>query len=680
VIHARQPDELFPWLGRMVGSRGPLACDDVLYDARGTLSFLLRAGQARVRVALAVAAPDAHPARHRSGSIGIEDAEGASEELRAAAVKQVIGCVDTVVAHGAKALLEPRNRDETLLELGPNFASRVCGGLLRAGETRCGTYRFEGASQAGGSVELVFRGLARRIALRVQPSGLPTDGPLVGRYGPLELVAVSPIGAGTDEERVARFAGYVLALCVHPGMQLWQPDPAAPRNDKANPFLFDAFSTKGLVISALFASRGRVVALLHTDRECAGFTSYLTGPLEPAYLSQAGLRPTAEYLRTMRIVDTNELDAIMTGCEAKLTALAQEVSRAPGRPELMVVLGTCVSRIIGDDVERAVRESGAEEAGVRTVWLETTSTQADQEHRALWARLVELFQAPPAHRDGPAVNLVGYGAWRTEGMPELERLLASVGIRRNACFVPTFDTAELARLGDADVNVVMPAPHVRDSLSWARSRLRAPSIEVPPPFGVAGTRAWVDAVLRFFGRPPVGDEWMREHFGPHASRWVRLVKAAGDVRVALVLTSDHFRSDEPRSRAGLPWFDVLREMGFGIDVFVLAAAGRPPGRRERDEALAAARAELRGARDSSLTWVDTLRELQRAVTGAASQLFYTEVPNDRRVLAAGKVPFNHTHFRMGFEGACGSLERLADMARTPFFRRHGAHLQAEDWR
>ncbi len=694
-IQPNQPDQLFAWLAGVMSARGPFACRSVRCDAEGTLTITLGADQGDVAVSWRVPAPRPAEPRYRDGSIAVHGHEAPGDAVARDAIRQVTGTIDSLARRWRIELLDRRNRELDTVELGMHFASSVFGELLVEGETRCGLWVFRGATPGPDGVALLFRGLAAPLELRVQAAGTPAEGKVVGTYGPLALVAPPDAEQRHDADRVLSYVGYLLALSVPPGAKLVsaaqadrasdtrstndepdpQVDPRLPLDDRANPFFFDRENTAALLFSALSASRGRVSAVMHTDRECVGFTSHFSGSVEPVHLYRLDVRPTTDYVRRVRIVDTSDLDAIMTGCEDRLTELTREAAEDE-RPELLVVLGTCVSRIIGDDVERSARDSGALDAGVPTIWLEATASE-DQQARVLWTRLCELFQSPRgAAGGGPSVNLFGYGSWRDQDHGELEELLRSIGVRRNASLIPTFDIDELKRMGDADVNLALRAPLVLDSLMWAREKLQAPLLEPPSPFGIAGTRSWLDAILRFFGRAPVGDEWMKQHLGPLAERWAELVRQAAELRVAILITSDHFGSAVPLHRGGVPLFDVLREMGFPVDLFVLPTPGKHVDTHERAVVL---ETMVRRIPHDTLSWVASMQELRDRLEQSGCHLFYTEVPLDRRAPSAGMATFNYTDFDMGFAGACRSLERLIHRGHTPFWRRYAPHIPCPDW-
>lgn len=681
-VRVNQPDEFFPWLAAWIGKAGPFACAAVTYDASGCLAIAMHKGGHHLTVTWSVPRPREGEVSFRDGSLRVDAGPDLRSEVATAALRQVRTRIDSIRTRAPLPLLERRNREIRSVRLGEGLIASVCSGMLDAGVTRCGLFHFDDVTFAEGVVRLSFRWLAGTHTLTLCAEGTAVPGVPIGRYGP--LVLAGPEKQSRDADRLARYVGYALSLSLHGDMQLQIPDEVSDSHDVGsalgpiqNPFLYEHASCGGQLVAAMFASRGNCVSVFHSDRECAGFAAYLTGVTETAYLPLSGVRPTLSYLRNMRIVDTNELDAIMTGCETELTDLVKETVEQ--RPDLLMVMGTCVSRVIGDSVENAVVDAGAEEHEVPTVWLETTATEQDQHHRILWRRLVELFQKPRVGA-GRAVNLFGYGHWRTQGLGELERLLQSVGVRRNAAVIPTFDIEEVKQIGEADLNLLVPSDTARSAMLWARECLRAPVLEFAAPFGVEQTRAWVDSVARFYGMDPLGEDWMERYFGPSRSHWETLVDRARAHRVAIVLTFDHFDRSTAMVRGGTPWIALLEEMGFGLDIHMI-----PPQETAHDDTAVRERAVgqvngvLREPARHSVKCFGSMQDLRIALAQSTAELMYTEVVADRRAFSSGKIPISYVDFEMGFEGACRSLERLLGFAQTPFYRRYGRRLSCDDW-
>ena len=673
-----QPDEFFPWLARVVG-QGELSCDAVDHDITGALDFSLvhRQGPITVSVRVDLLTDGLRSLSERS--MGVTGGNGTTPEAIEAARRQV---ASRLVALGRRRaplpLLERRNREVTEIRWGPNALSYLCPELLQIGVTRCAGALLESSSWDRGVLELLFRGADRSFRLALGHERL--RGRFLRRYGPLCLSAVDePDQPLPEVDRVQRYVGYVLSLSLHERMTLLpeerpegEPvDPKEPLGDEANPFFHSDYYACGIVISAMFTSPSRVVPVFHGNRECAAFASYLTGMTETAYLHQRGMRPHQEFLRRLRTVDTSELEAIMSGSQEDLTGLlCQALDEAD--PELLVVMGTCVSNVIGDSLERSIHDAGVRERGVRTISFETTASELDQHHQILWSSLVKMFDRPGDASPEGGVNLLGYGHASDEVLDELTELLASVGVQRRASMIPRFDLAELESFSRAALNLLYPAPLVRQSIATARPHLRAPVEELTPPFGLEGTVRWLDAVMSALDLGSLTDRQRQEVLEPWRERWRALVSASDGLRMALVLSSDHPHGADPGTRVGVPLLEVTAEMGIGLEVFVIPARDGAEGAEGLVELLPARPAP-------SITVVEDMDELQRAVARSGCQLFYTEVSGDRRATSLGAVPVSHQDFEMGLTGAYRTLARLQRAARTPFYRRYGRYLPCPAW-
>ena len=105
-----QPDELFPWLGRAIGARGPLACRGVKCEIDGTLTFELQAEEQKLTVSWRVAAPRAGERPYRDGSIAVDGGDALGATMSDTALTQVTGSLDAVLARWRLGLLDRRNR------------------------------------------------------------------------------------------------------------------------------------------------------------------------------------------------------------------------------------------------------------------------------------------------------------------------------------------------------------------------------------------------------------------------------------------------------------------------------------------------------------------------------------------------------------------------------------------
>ena len=131
--------------------------------------------------------------------------------------------------------------------------------------------------------------------------------------------------------------------------------------------------------------------------------------------------------------------------------------------DLLAIVNSPGASLIGDDL----RETAADVLGPgKTVTVETagfSETIASGWSRAALALLqqvgTELWQKqPPEERTGKRVNLLGLSIWQRyfEGdLSELRRLFSLCGVEMNAALCADCSVGELARMPDADLNVVL---------------------------------------------------------------------------------------------------------------------------------------------------------------------------------------------------------------------------------
>jgi hypothetical protein len=452
---------------------------------------------------------------------------------------------------------------------------------------------------------------------------------------------------------------------------------AATREHAHNPFFHDTVPSDIGLMNALQTCSGGMTLVAHTERECLSYCPMMTAPAQSLYMTGRELRPTLEYLRSFRFTDLSEQEAIMTGGETCFAeALRDTIDRQS--PQLLVAFDSCVSRLIGDDSVAVVREAQPERRHLPTICVEIRLDDADNQ-RPFFGELVRELSGVIERTPGKAVNLVGFGLRTSPELVELERLLGNVGVRTNACLLPSFDIEEVRRLRDADCNVVMPARHIRNAFGLAQAQLDLPCFELPSPYGMAATRAWVESVAQALEVGPPSNESLWQCQQPSMLRWQRLHERAQACRVGVVLLDHDVREADFLTRLGVPWLASLEEMGFGLEVMIVGTRPTKEGcDQEFVQASLALAASLPQRSERHVTQVDSVDSLPEVLRDGGFELLYSEVAQDRRATAAGKVPFSVLDFEMGFEGALRTMVRLVRLAETPFFRRYRAHLPAAE--
>ena len=412
----------------------------------------------------------------------------------------------------------------------------------------------------------------------------------------------------------------------------------------------------------------------HGDLECTHSTpqprgrvpTFINYPWRPQPPEPEGSDHDAGDLRDGSIcytTDLDESDVVLGGAE-KLEALLDEISKKH-RGKTVHFNCTCPPIVIADEVNSLITNLRKKhDAPV----IHTTQDPGSSLY--LFADMLRTVEdtAGGATRDPRAVNLVGFA--RDRGTGELVDLLAAIGVRTNSCLIPNATREELARFPRAKAMVFYPSAPWQRIYRIAFGKLPLERIDAPGPFGMEGTRRWLEAVARAVD-PEVSVEaaWQRrmDELGPS---WKELAEEARRHRLAFVVdASDFARLVSAERMMGIPMLAVLDEMGFGIDVLyydesaelageVTAYLEALPGQEHRAHAF-----------ETPAQLADLLRELP-------ARACYSELFFDKRITRAGKAQFSSACFEKGMGGALRSLERLLDVCRLPFYARYGSYLRS----
>jgi len=178
------------------------------------------------------------------------------------------------------------------------------------------------------------------------------------------------------------------------------------------------------------------------------------------------------------------------------------------RPDVLLVAASCTAELIQDDPGGI---AGALGLPVPVVPLEMSAYQRKENWGAAhtFYRLVRACcdsspRPPQAERSRKRCNLLGptaLGFRHRDDIIEVSRLLDQLGVDINVVAPYGATAADLARLGDADFNVVL-YPEIADSVArWLGKTFGQPCVSTPP-LGVTGTRAFVEEVARLVETDP----------------------------------------------------------------------------------------------------------------------------------------------------------------------------------
>jgi hypothetical protein len=295
--------------------------------------------------------------------------------------------------------------------------------------------------------------------------------------------------------------------------------------------------------------------------------------------------------------------------------------------------------------------------GIPTAYLDNLADEDASVLSSLLARLRWEPEFQEATERAGRINLVGYPD--VAGMDRLVGLLEELGVVVNARLVPAVKLADLRRYTWAELQVLFDSQLYRTTFEQLLGDVDIRSLRPSAPFGVAGSRAWLEAVSSALGKQEGLEELWRQAWEPLAERWTRLCAGARAERLGFVVDRRSATGLlSPNQGSGVPVLALLEEMGFALEFLCWAGEGD-----DWQDALPGARRAFADA-----------AELEAGLRASAATAFYSELTFDRRLSRTGKARFSVADFELGLEGALVTLERLLHLCRTPFHRRYGAYL------
>ncbi len=173
------------------------------------------------------------------------------------------------------------------------------------------------------------------------------------------------------------------------------------------------------------------------------------------------------------------------------------------RPGAMMVGASCTAELIQDDPAGL---AAALKLPVPVVPLELPSYQKKENWGAAetlyqMVRALALPRSDDAANEGPVCNILGpaaLGFRHRDDLVEVRRLLERLGVRVHVVAPLGASAADLARLPDADFNVVMYPEIALPAATWLKKRFGMPFTSVVP-IGVQATREFIAEVAQLAG-------------------------------------------------------------------------------------------------------------------------------------------------------------------------------------
>lgn len=233
---------------------------------------------------------------------------------------------------------------------------------------------------------------------------------------------------------------------------------------------------------------GRLAVLIHSDRDCSNV------------VPKTGQRIHGDLPYKFLCTNLKE-DELVTGQGgAKLRRALQLVGEA-WQPALTVVLSTCPTVMIGDNLRAIAKKAGREldlrvEAELTHGLRPVSPAEVVDKVFMLLARASQPSGVEVARR----VNLVGFDL-RPEELAELRDGLAALGLTLNAVLSTDSHLDDFLRAADAALSI-QPGPHLLIGYAeQARTQWGQRTVEVPIPAGVRASDAFWQGIAAAAGRP-----------------------------------------------------------------------------------------------------------------------------------------------------------------------------------
>ena len=223
------------------------------------------------------------------------------------------------------------------------------------------------------------------------------------------------------------------------------------------------------------------IALLHSPVGCAYNLRYLL---------------TVRGAKVNRIVTTEMSEKeVIFGGEAKLRRAIREVDKRYS-PNLIVVLTSCASSIIGEDVELVVRDI-RDEISAEIITIQSGGFEGDQieGYKEALRKIVELVREN--EKTDKTVNLLAIYRYGKD-VEEISRLLSTMGIKLNAILTAKTNLSTIREASKASLNVIMCEASGFDAARYLKERFGIDYIDPLLPVGISNTREFFESIADEF--------------------------------------------------------------------------------------------------------------------------------------------------------------------------------------
>lgn len=224
-------------------------------------------------------------------------------------------------------------------------------------------------------------------------------------------------------------------------------------------------------------------------------------------------------------------------------------------PDLIVVIQSCVSQIIGDDVEAVIGEVRKEigSDGPKIISVDTGGVKGDETdgYNKVLEKIAKDVMVEPKIKKEKTINLIG----AISGVPnvhadleELKRLLGLMGIKVNCTYSVSCNVKDILSMPEASLNILLSEAHGIKGAEIMKEKFGVPYIVPYNPIGIENTKNFLKEVGEAMG---VKDSTVNQVIEDELNRIMRRIRSVYHM-------SGNYFSGTPFAVIG----DSARAMGF----------------------------------------------------------------------------------------------------------------------
>lgn len=331
----------------------------------------------------------------------------------------------------------------------------------------------------------------------------------------------------------------------------------------------------------LLLTRGNFAVVVHGPVDCTNI--FLRHVPDPLFSPDGLLDFSSDRFFSSRLTD---MDVSLGKSEEKLAGCIEEVIDTC-RPEILFVLGTCLSEVIGDDIEK-ISSQVSEKKKVKIVAVPTSGLHPDRQGEIAdtFEKMIlqNIRKGGRKIRGGVAVAGLSLDDGEVE---EIRRVLGASGLKLLTVvreFITLDDWREAAR-GEL-IAVIDSAAHP-SMISVLEDRCGVECVDVPIPFGIEESMAFYGEIFSRMGKARAPGRALDKERKKTEIAAADTAAAMKGKRVAYETGSAlGFRAGQ-HAGEGMAHAAVFEEMQMDVELLV-QGVDSPENREEIERALSAA--------------------------------------------------------------------------------------------